>query len=215
METPEERAWREAYQSGMQTGSGACPGNETLAALVLGELSGNERAALVRHVSECRRCAEGYRTLLALHAEAGSMLPRRRMRWPAVAAAAVLAVGLGVTLVWLARTGGPGAVDDAVRGGSVDEKAVDPADGAVLPSPPVALSWPADADATGYRVRLYDSAAEPLWESHPIASSEIELPPSVREDLIAGQAYFWVVEVAGSSTGRRQGPYWFELSEPE
>jgi len=215
METPEARAWREAYQAGMQPGSDACPGDEELVALVLGELRPDQRVTLARHVTECRRCTEGYRTLRTLHAETRRRLPRRRrVRWAAASAAAVLVAGLGLTLVWLGRSGGPVAVDDAVRGGGSAREAMNPADGADLGSAPATLAWGIQPGAIRYRVRLYDETAELLWESAPGEVPRVALPSQVRSRLATGGAFFWTVELEGRTVRRRLGPTWFEVRPP-
>lgn len=212
-ESPEARAWRAAYQDGMQTGGEGCPDEEALAALVLAELGAARREAVAAHVAGCRRCARGYRTLRALHAEAR----RERVRRPGrvAAAAAGLAAVLAVALVWLPRTPAPAGPDPAVRRDAAPELSVHPADGAVLAEPPERLAWPPQPGATGYSARLYDASAEPLWEGPWTRAAEVELPAEARERMLPGAAYFWVVAVDGPAVPRRLGPCWFELRAPE
>lgn len=212
MEDPEFRGWRAAYQAGMRAGSDACPDDETLAALVLGELRGDERERLAVHVTECRRCAASYRTLRAVHAEARhGPAGRRRMRWPAVAAAAVVAAGLGVSLVWLARDSPSTRTDETVRGSAPLEERVRPVADAVLETPPAHLSWPAQVGATGYRVRLYDETASVLWKGSRVVEPRIVVEDEAQAALVAGGAYFWTVDVEGPVTRSRLGPFWFRI----
>ncbi|MGH9163674.1 MAG: hypothetical protein ACRD2X_27290 [Vicinamibacteraceae bacterium] len=213
MEAPDARAWRDAYQAGMRTGSGGCPGDDALAALVLGELTTEDHASVAHHVTECRQCAESYRTLRALHADARRGLPRRRLPWLASAAAAVLLVTLGTTVVWLGRTRGPVSVDDTRRGDAVLEKRVQPAAGAVLEVPPFSVSWPAQAGAVEYRVQVYDEDAALLWKGPATEETSITLPSEITSKLAVGGAYFWTVDVAGQVARPMLGPFWFSIEE--
>lgn len=109
-ENPELKDWRRAYRRLQEAGSDACPPEEALAALAVGEIPEAERAPLADHVVSCRRCAALYRDLLDLHKEARragadvpvssatptlTAPPRRRAAWAVAAAAAVAAVSLG------------------------------------------------------------------------------------------------------------------------
>jgi hypothetical protein len=108
MEDADLKDWRQAYRRLQEAGSDACPPEEALAALAVGEAPEEQRAALADHVVACRRCAALYRDLLDLHQEAqragadvpatspapATALPRRRAAWAVAAAAAVAAVSL-------------------------------------------------------------------------------------------------------------------------
>ena len=52
---------RASYQQTMSEGSQACPDDETLVTLVLGD---GERTAVADHVVACRRCTDRYRKKL-------------------------------------------------------------------------------------------------------------------------------------------------------
>lgn len=106
-EDPELKDWRRAWRRLQEAGSDACPPDEALAALALGEVSAEERTALADHVASCRRCSAVYRDLLDLHREAqrlagaapaaapdATAAPPRRTAWAVAAAAALAAVSL-------------------------------------------------------------------------------------------------------------------------
>jgi hypothetical protein len=105
MDDPELKDWRRAYRRLQEAGSEACPPDEALAALALGEVSEQERTELADHVASCRRCAATYRDLLDVHREAqraeaavtnpgATAAPRRRTAWAVAAAAGLAAVSL-------------------------------------------------------------------------------------------------------------------------
>lgn len=207
---------RAAYRQTMRLGSGHCPGDEELSALVVGELLASDRQRLVDHLVGCRSCCDSYRTLQELHAEAsaGEPAPASRRRWRAgLAFAAAVLAALG--LFRLFAPPGPAQQDGAetaLRSALPLAAAVDPPDGAVGPAPR-SLSWPAQVGATGYRVVLFDAAAEPIWESEVSTELSLEVPESIRPSLIAGDAYFWVVRTRGLAERSELGPFWFEVDE--
>jgi hypothetical protein len=137
----------------------------------------------------------------------GEAATRGRSLWNSnavrfLAAAAVL-VGLGLLLRGTPRS------DDVERGAAI---VTTPEDRAELPSPPRTLTWQAQPGASGYRVRLFDSSADLLWESELADRPAIALPASVADDLEPGASYFWTVELEGPAEAARIGPFWFRIS---
>ena len=213
--------WRAAYRQTMAGGSEACPEDETLAAVAAGEEGGEARQHTADHIVSCRRCADRYRTLRELHLEAQGRLgtvPQRSASWQlygGLAAAALVFLALGITR-FLPQVMGTSPGVSPVRGGqhsSVAVEGLSPVDGAVLERPPAELRWPEQTGASGYRVRLFDALAVPLWASDSRDDARIEIPATVAERLEPGSAYFWVVRVLGRSERRELGPFWFEVAE--
>jgi hypothetical protein len=202
-------AWRDAYARIQVEGSDACPSDERLASLALGELVGAERSELTGHVVSCKRCSLATRDLLDLRRESERGLPRpRRRRWPrwriAVAAAAVVSV-VGIPI--LLRRAGPSApaTPSFPRGQAEATGAIEPPDRATLPIAPAVLRWPKEAGADGYQAVLYDAEATPFWESPVVVEPEVEIPASVRAALRAGSHYYWrTTTIAGID--RRSSP---------
>lgn len=202
-------AWRQAYAAGRPAGGAPCPDDERLAALVTGELAGEERERIADHVVACRRCAEAYRTLVEVHAEAqrGSAA-----RWPrrwALAAGLVLVAGLAL-LTWRAGPRAPGRDAGDVLRSTAAGQGVVPAPGAVLASAPSVFRWPPLAGARS-RLRLFDAEAEPVWESAVETDGALALPEEVVGRMRAGASYYWVVESEAGAARRRLGPFWFEI----
>ncbi len=224
-------AFRSTYQHTMATASEDCPGDEALAAMVVGELTSQDQAHLADHIVSCAACAAGYRTLRELHSEAvttptsieavssGRSLqaPRRRRSGLMMLAAAAMILLAVAAFRFSGPVFLPPADDSALRsdsGGSDSEgMPVLPADGAVLFEVPTSLTWPSLVAATSYQVRLFDANAEPLWESAAVLESRVDLPPAIVDGLAVGQSYFWVVRPSGSVDRRELGPFWFEVGE--
>ncbi len=209
---PETAAWRRAYRDLQGAGSEACPPAETLAALAINELPPNERDRVADHSVACRRCAADLQVLMQTHAEAAGAsraASRPSMRLFVMAAAVVL---LGVAGVLLTRR--PPPVQDAVRGTLTTGMEVTPGNGADLTEAPERFAWPAQQDAAGYRVKLFDSSGEALWQSERVSRPDVGLPPLQRSLLKNGEAYFWTVEVEGSSGKTRIGPFPFSIRHP-
>jgi len=83
---------------------------------VLGELRDAEAQKLEEHYLECTRCFDGLNDVLALRAELADerrVMParparaRRQQRWIWMVTAAVLVVGVGLTLMWSERKESP------------------------------------------------------------------------------------------------------------
>jgi hypothetical protein len=208
-ESADEASWRDAYRAGLPAGSGECPDERELAALVLGEVTGDARVRLADHVVACGRCAAAYRTLVELH-EAASRAPkdeagssrarwsrRRLMGW--AAAAAIVAGGGLLVRVFLAPTGPGGGSLPIVRGGAGAALAVEPPAGARLLEPPQRLAWTAMEPRAMYRVVVYDAESTPIWRSAPTPGRVMVLPASLRERLARGGTFYWRVRVDGES----------------
>lgn len=128
-----------------------------------------------------------------------------RLLMAAVAASLLLAVGL-----LLDRQPATAPSPAPVRG---DEALVEPSPSRRLVAPPARLRWPVQPGATGYRVHLFDAAAERLWRSAALSRGELTLPPEAVAALRRGDTYFWTVEVLGPVAKRELGPFWFEIEE--
>jgi hypothetical protein len=206
---PDDQAWREAYRTLMDGGSPACPADERLAALAVGELEAAERLALADHVARCRRCGPAYAVLRDLDREAARQRrPRPRWTLPLAAAATLLVAAAVATQVR-----GPRApAGDDVRGPGAGE--VRPSPGAVLPAPPDELAWPPGPEGSTYRVRVHAADGDVLWTSAPLPEPRADLAAPVLDRLAPGHAYFWTVEVHGGAVPERRGPYWFQVAAP-
>lgn len=206
--TDEDRL-REAYRALQTPGTNACPADEDLAALALGELEPGRRDALADHVVACRRCAENAAILLETHREASDRKAKdsTRRRWiPLAAAAAAIAV-IGL-LIGRAR----GPAPSVERGRAERIAGLVPADGAELPEAPARFAWPPSERAEAYRLRIYRDSGDAVWTSAPTVVPSVELPGEARTRLAGGGAYYWVIEVEGSADVSRLGPFSFRVS---
>jgi hypothetical protein len=203
------RRWREAYRSTLAREAEGCPGQEALAALVLGELAGEQRERVADHVAACTRCADDYRLLIKLHSEASAGGVRTHRRWTLAAAAAVAVALAGSAAL---RLGVEEPRDDTLRGAGGAVRVV-PIDGSSLSAAPREVGWEAEAGAVGYRVRLFDATGTLVWQSDPAPSVSRDMPAEVRSRLTPGGSYFWVVDVEGPAGPSRLGPFWFHLAK--
>lgn len=170
-------------------------------------LSDDEVSAFEAHYFACDRCWERVRTATEVHAafadeaahRAGSgdiiappgdvrRSPRssRRLRWPPLAAAAVLgAVGLGLWGV-IGRDSGPAEDPGAFRG---DDDHIP----LRIEAPPGSLTvaWPAIEDADSYRIRLFAADGSVVLERTVADTAVAVLEGAV--DEMAGPLY-WNVE---------------------
>jgi hypothetical protein len=122
-----------------------------------------------------------------------------------------LAAGLAVLVFALYPRMQQHSEDDTLR--SVEaglEQFVTPAEAATLHAPPVEFRWPKQAGATSYRVVLRNASADVIWRSAAVPDPEVKIDDTVRSTL-QPQTYYWTVEVEGTETARRLGPFWFRL----
>jgi hypothetical protein len=149
---------RRAYrQSSNATPPGSHPEPEELARIVNGEGSESERLVLLEHVLRCPTCGPELDLLRA--ASEGSRAAHRQMpaaRWLALAAVAILVIGLG-TFALRSRRMAPG--DDVMRGRAAAMSLIAPKNGVTLPQP-VRLTWHAVDGAVNYRVELLSTTGD-------------------------------------------------------
>ena len=155
----DEELRREYRRSGHAAPPGAHPEPEQLEQIVTGAGSETERLALLEHVLRCPTCGPELDLLRA--ASEGARAAERRMpatRWLAIAAVAILTVGIG-TLVLRGRSSAPAA--DVMRGHPKALSLVEPEVGDHIAAP-VRVTWHAINGATTYRVELLSTNGELL-----------------------------------------------------
>ncbi len=186
-----------ALYTDMQSGDEG-PSDEALTALLLGELEGSARDAVVRQLLASPDAVERYRLLKELHQAAR---PPRRASLPFLSGiAACLAVAVSLLVLWPIDSDLP-----VVRGGS---DAVRPSEWAALDQEPTSLTWGAGGFSAPYRVQMYSQSGALLWESGEVKEPRYTLTEEQRQLLSEDEEFFWVVR---SSSGDQRGPYWFRV----
>jgi hypothetical protein len=153
----DEELRREYQRSSRGAPPGAHPEPEQLEQLVSGAGPETERLALLEHVLRCPTCGSELDLLRA--ANEGARAAERRMpatRWLALAAMAILVVGIGA-LVLRGRGVTPPA--DVMRGNPRAMSLIAPAVGDRVAAP-VRVTWHAVDGATTYRVELLTPGGE-------------------------------------------------------
>ena len=149
---------RHAYQrSANAAPPGPHPEPEQLERIVNGEGSEAERLALLEHVLRCPTCRPELDLLRA--ASEGARAAHRQMpatRWLALAAVAILVIGLG-TLALRSRRMTPR--DDVMRGRAAAMSLIEPESGASI-ALPIHLTWHAVEGASSYRVELLSTSGD-------------------------------------------------------
>jgi hypothetical protein len=183
----DEELRREYQRSSSVTPPGAHPEPEQIEMLLNGEGPEAERLALLEHVLRCPTC--GPELDLLRTASEGSRAAERRApatRWLALAAAALLMIGIG-TLTFRGHRVTPAA--DVLRGKSASVSLVEPFAGAST-ARPVQLAWHRVDGATSYRVELLSKGGELIgtWNT---ADTAFAIPDSAR--IAASESYdVWV-----------------------
>lgn len=177
-----------AYQRvSAQAPLGAHPEPERIADLVQGTGREPDRLALLEHVMQCARCRAELDLLRAANEGARSTdVARFPMRWAALAAAAVIVVGVSAIALRQTR---PTLATDVYRGQRPAVALVQPAGGATV-AQPVHLAWHNITDARNYHVELLSARGDVIaaWNT---SDTVLAIPDSVRLD--ASHSYdVWV-----------------------
>ncbi|HMI59179.1 MAG TPA: hypothetical protein VK511_14080 [Gemmatimonadaceae bacterium] len=170
----DEELRREYQRSSRGAPPGGHPEPEQLEQLVSGAGSEADRLALLEHVLRCPTCRPELDLLRA--ASEGARAAERRMpatRWLALAAMAILVVGLGA-LVLRGRGVTPPA--DVMRGNRAAMSLIEPAVGDRVAAP-VRITWHAIEGATTYRVELLSTSGE-LVANWNTADTSATIPDS-------------------------------------
>lgn len=183
----DEELRREYQRSSSATAWGAHPEPEQLERLLNGEGPEAERLALLEHVLRCQTCGPEL-DLLRTAAEGSRAVERRApaTRWLALAAAALLIIGIG-TLTLRGHRAAPAA--DVLRGKAESISLIEPSSGASIATP-VQLAWHRLEGATSYRVELLSTGGELLgtWNTPDTA---LAIPDSAH--ISASESYdVWV-----------------------
>jgi hypothetical protein len=168
---------RRAYQrSSLGAPPGAHPDPEQLEQIVAGAGPEAERLALLEHVLRCPMCGPELDLLRAAHE--GARAAERRgqsTRWLAIAAAALIVIGVGALTLRGRRST---ASADVMRGHPEALSLVEPVVGEQL-SAPVQITWHAISGATTYRVELLSKSGELIgsWNTRDTTAA---IPDSAR-----------------------------------
>lgn len=162
---------------------------------VHGDLSSEERQALVAEIADDPEALEAWRLAMELApgpaASAPGSVPRASStwKWLGVAAALLLSVGLAWQLLGPWRQSGPPVYRglDPLRIASLLPE------GEPLSREAPILRWTA-IDQARYRVRVFAADLQPLTEATDLTAPAYPLPPDVVSRLPGGAVLLWQVE---------------------
>ena len=186
---------REYQRAANTTPRGAHPEPQTLATLVNGEMREAERLTVLEHVLRCPMCKPELDLLRA--ANEGARAAERRTlpsRWMALAAAALILVGIGALTLRNHRATVP---VDVMRGGHAAVSVIEPATGTGVAAP-IQLTWHAMDGAQSYRVELLTSQGE-LLAAWTTRDTTLVVADSVRIGA-HGSYDMWVRAMLGDRT---------------
>jgi hypothetical protein len=199
--TGEDRTLREVFASLTDTPSDerSCPAAERLVESVDGRLSPEEDREIILHIGECAACSAAWwmarETSEDAHAVSGTTVPRVRApafrSWPALAAAAVLIILVGVTVYQVLQPEQP--AEPVFRSQQEDWLSSQvPADRA-LPRDACELLWTAGPPGTTYEVTVTDEDLAVLAVAAGLADTGYQVDPKALGDLAPGAAILWRV----------------------
>jgi hypothetical protein len=176
-----------------------CPDPAELFEAASGNLSREQRMMLLDHVAQCAECTEAWRIAMELGARPVetkfsasnspkriSMMPSRRL---AIAASAVLTVGVGTYLGLSMRNDAPQYRDAAELPAPTSQVT------GSLPRDRFVLRWSPGPPGSTYSVRLSTADLAMLLEQENIAGSEFTVPASALAQVKSGDRLLWQVEL--------------------
>ena len=187
---------------------------EDLWSAVRGELSADERRAIVDHTASCAACAEAWRLAMEVTPDPiAAAAPAARpawtaFRWPATfaplaaAAALVVAVGAGV---WLSRAPEP-ATAPGFRGGEAPVVRSLVGDDEALGREHALLRWSAGPEGSRYDVRVTTESLQVVADIEGLAEPALLVPSAALSSLPPGSRLLWRVEVVGPDGERAASP---------
>ncbi len=204
--------------------------------LACGELSAGEETAALEHVEDCADCAATWAALREVRSAADTFDPYFQAREPAVtrfgaarryaplAAAAVLAAALGLTLVQRSKLR-PGTAPETAAtapeapplevppaidrsGSSAQPQPGTPAEGTA--GDVTAFTWQGTPAAERYTVELLDGDGALLWQSGRLTDQRAVWPEDIEK--VAG-VYYWRVVAYDNGESAASDLVRFELSD--
>jgi hypothetical protein len=139
-----------------------------------------------------------------------SPTPKPRNYVPAGLAVGLLVV-IGIATYMRLSVHGYRQSEDSSQAGSSQTTSLEPAPGAELAAPPTHFSWPAQAGATSYVVRLRDGSGTLIWRSDPVSTATATLPASLAFQISPGRTYLWSIVVSSEADVSELGPWSFRL----
>jgi len=198
MSDPGTERLREAFAANVDVaGDGAdCPRPDRLWASARKELPATDNAAVVLHLGECGNCAAAWRVARTINEGRGLAAAKppdaRGLRgwFPLTAAAAVVLVSVGLTLVFVDREDTP--VRPVFREQSGTWLSPRTGDNP-LPRNACVLRWAEGAEGTTYDVRVTRADLDVLDRVFGLEEAAYEVPPTALEGISAGSSIFWQV----------------------
>ena len=185
---------REAFQAqrAAATPPDACPPAAEIWSAVRGELTAEQRRALIDHTSACGACAEAWRLAMDVSRDPISTHRPWWRTFAPLAAAAALILALGGGL-WLWRA--PGPVDTpGFRGGDAPVIRSLVPEGKALPRQDFRLRWSEGPEGSNYDVRVTTESLQVLAGGRRLAEPSFLVPESALAPLPKDSKILWRVE---------------------
>jgi hypothetical protein len=208
--TPEEQRLREAFASLTDTppDDGSCPSPERIVESADGRLRPPEDREVILHIGECAACSAAWwlarETSEDAQAGSGATLPRARTPalrgWPALAAAALLILLVGVTVYQVLQPRQP--AEPVFRSQQEAWLTSQLPAGQPLPRDACTLRWTAGPPETTYDITVTSEDLEALATAAGLAGPDYRVDPEALADLTPGAAILWRVTAHLPDGGR-------------
>lgn len=198
-----KKAFLAYIRSSPKASAGNCPSSETIWSFFSGEGSRKLKARIVDHITTCADCHKEFEAFLEIfRAEeklARDVQPQFRSSpnristqafWRYAAAflgIIIIASAAVLTTKWLSP--GPPAERGRLSG---QLRLLAPGHEPRFQQPLV-FKWEPAPDTEYYVIEIFDESLLPFWSSGPLAVTQCELPALVKDKIVKGRDYFWML----------------------
>lgn len=185
---------------------GGCPPAERLKTAAHDRCRADEFNRILDHTVTCAACATAWRIARQLRdEETASAAPVRRSPVPAwaLAAAAVLVIGIGV--IWVPQLVGPSR-SPVYRSNDVPAIQNEIEDGSVLHRNRALLRWSCNLEDAVYSIRVSDLDLKTLASADHLEETEFLVPREALIDLASGDVVLWRIEAFNPDGSRAASP---------
>ena len=207
-----KKAFLAYIRSSPKASAGNCPSSETIWRFFSGEGSIKLKARIVDHITTCADCHKEFEAFLEIfRAEeklARDVQPQFRSnsnhistqalwRYAAAFLGIIIIASAGVfTSKWLSPR------PPAERGRLSGQLHLLAPDQEMSFQKPLIFKWEPAPDTEYYVIEIFDESLLPFWSSEQLAETHCELPALVKDKMVKGRNYFWML-YANSLSGNK------------
>ena len=207
-----KKAFRTYIRSSPKAPTGHCPSSEAIWRSFSGKASRKHKAQIVDHITTCMDCHKEFEAFLEIfraeeklardvqpqfHISPSPISNQAFWRYAAALFTIIVVVSAAVfTVKWLSPR------QPTERGRLSGQLHLLTPDQELSFQKPLVFKWEPAPDTEYYVIEIFDESLLPFWSSGPLAVTQCELPSLVKDKMVKGGSYFWMLS-ATQKDGRK------------